>query len=1640
MKKWLIGIIIILSLVCCGLAMAETGGTDGNITWSLSDDGVLTISGTGAMKDYNGTYKNGDYISDAPWGITARSVIIENGVTTIGRYAFAGNSDMTCITIPNGVTNIGNYAFYNCSNIGRVTIPDGVISIGNSAFSGCGSLESITIPNGVTNINNYTFNNCSNLANAIIPDSVTSIGNAAFSGCSSLTSIMIPDGVMSIGDSAFSRCSSMTSITIPDSVTSIGTFAFSGCNNLINIHIDSIGSWLKINYADSYGHPNYVASNCHLFIGDEELTNITIPESVTSICNYAFHNCSNLTSITITGNVASIGNYAFYNCSNLTSIMLPESVTSIGTSAFYNCGKLMNVYIDSIGSWLTINFADEYSHPNYVVSNCHLFIGSDELKSITIPDNVTSIGDYAFEDCSSLTGITIPSSVKSIGKRAFAYCSNLTSVSIPDSVTSIDENAFNNCKKLTNIHIDSIESWLMINFANYSSHPNEFVTNCHLFIGNEELTTITIPGSVTNIGERAFANFTSFENIIIQEGVTSIGTYAFSSCRSLTSIKIPNSITNIGSYAIHGCSKLEKISFLQTRNTVVAFPADGLGYVASGKEPTVYCYQGSSAHTFANKNRWPVVLLDIDDLNGVRTLTLEDDFRIISGSSKKIEAVVFPDQPALNWSSSDPDVVSVANGIITAGNPGTATVTATAGTTSDTINITVYRIAESFSIGISEEWPETDGMVQMTIENLQPADAEIHIIWSSADTTVANVDDTGLVITNKPGDVIISAEDMETKIRQDFSLRVYEPLVTAIRFEPVSFALTGENTQLTAVVETRSQTRINDLVTFTSSDPETATVDEKTGIVTALSHGEAIITATSENGISGEVTLQTHIPASWTQQKPNCTETGITAGLYCSVCNDILIPQESIPATGHDWGTPTYVWSADNSSITAIRVCKNNSEHVETETVSTISEIIKAATCTTKGKTKYTSASFGNPAFTVQTKTLTDIPALGHDWGQPVYEWDDDNSSATASRVCQRDTSHTETEEVLTIPVISRAATCENAGDTTYTAVFTNTGFTTQTKTVGNIPALGHNWGSPDYVWNADYSEVTATRSCINNPEHIETETVDASSQVAKEATCEENGERTYTADFTSSAFVTQKKTVGNIPALGHNWGQPVYDWSNDNSTVTASRVCGRDASHTETEEAQAVPVISRTATCNNPGETTYTAVFSNPSFTTQTKTSDNIPATGHNWNDPTYTWNSDNSRVTASHVCTRDNSHIETEEVGIAYQSVIPPTNAYDGSYVYITEAFENPAFTAQRKEGVIPSLLMQNAVYLPSSLTVIEEEAFANTGFEAIIVPETCREIKDYAFSGCTQLQYVRIPEGTVVSPNAFDGCQNVVVDICDYSALPTPTPTPPPTPTPLQKKTISLFGLATIEVPATMYLSDSMYYDSASSLGMSYRTLNYSDYTSLKNAMQQAYGSVDEFTLNGIRMLGIAQVDPAKTITGVAFITNGRAIMVVFIFDDDQGGQISAECLNSIRLTSSGETPTPPPELPAGSIHVLYGKTIAEANTMLEDKLLHLGDGYYSNGYFGVTLDSNSRIDWMAILDGDKYTLFAVKQGMGWIMAQATLVGFGNWGWKPINDSPNDSIFICTMYPDRQVAFTKDTNGKVKNIIYGHGLTGQ
>jgi len=430
----------LLTALWMACALAETGGTHGNLVWSLDDSGVLTIDCDGVMYNYQS--------STVPWAAErtkVKSVEFRGDIRTIGSYAFYGCSSLTSVDLPDTVTGIGASAFSSCSALTDIHIPQSVRVIGNYAFFRCDSMASLHI-DSVASWLSITFED----------ESGSSIPNFSSSHCrlyingTELTRIDIPEGVTAIPGHIFRNCKSLTCVTIPQSVETIGEYAFCRCAGL---------------------------------------EKVDIAEGVRKIARFAFSVCKKLKEVRLPGTVRSIGSQAFYSCQGLTDITIPGSVTAIGPCAFMECYAMENVHIDDLAKWLRVDRQGDWANPaRDSTVGCHLFIGDEELTRITIPDKVTVIDPNTFRNYVGLTEVILPDSVTTIGENAFYGCTALQSVNVPSRIRSIGRGAFSRCGSLTAIHIGSIASWLTASYTDESSHPNYAAPFCHLYKDGEELT------------------------------------------------------------------------------------------------------------------------------------------------------------------------------------------------------------------------------------------------------------------------------------------------------------------------------------------------------------------------------------------------------------------------------------------------------------------------------------------------------------------------------------------------------------------------------------------------------------------------------------------------------------------------------------------------------------------------------------------------------------------------------------------------------------------------------------------------------------------------------------------------------------------------------------------------------------------------------------------------------------------------------------------------------------------------------------------------------------------------------------------------------------------------------------------------
>ena len=461
-----------------------------------------------------------------------------------------------------------------------------VTGISSKAFMCCDNLTYVSIPSSVKSIGNYAFEYCTSLATMQIPNSVTSIGAYAFYYCQKLSSLTIGNSVGSIGTYAFARCRKLTSVTIPSSISTIDSYTFYECSGLTSIAI-----------------PNSVKNiETSAFGSCSGMTSVTIPSSVTGIGNYAFFNCTGLTSVTIPSSVTTIGGYAFYGCSGLTSVVsCITNVFQTGTNAFYGCSNAI-LYVpkgkksqyQNTSDWNRITNIQEalfdFCAPNDDGITIYYNIVSEANKTCEVSCGIDKSDFTPVDFAPDYAGVVnIPSSangykVIGIGELAFGCCRNLSSLTIPNSVTYIGVNAFFGCCGLASFDI-----------------PNSVTRiEAAAFAFNGILTSIDIPNSVTRIEDSAFFWCSGLTSVTIPNSVTYIGDSAFSGCNCLTSMTIPSSVTYIGDKAFMECY-LSSITS-EIRNV---FETGDNAFMMS-ENATLYVPKGTKSQ-YQNKSEWNTI-------------------------------------------------------------------------------------------------------------------------------------------------------------------------------------------------------------------------------------------------------------------------------------------------------------------------------------------------------------------------------------------------------------------------------------------------------------------------------------------------------------------------------------------------------------------------------------------------------------------------------------------------------------------------------------------------------------------------------------------------------------------------------------------------------------------------------------------------------------------------------------------------------------------------------------------------------------------------------------------------------------------------------------------------------------------------
>lgn len=574
-------LLYILCLICLPLSMhgqdivvGSCGKQGDNAIWELNQD-TLFVHGNGEMQDYNNNHP-------VPWKVYSTQithVVIGNRITSIGNTAFSGLENLISVILPESVSAIGDGAFRNCRKLKAIELPANLISIGESAFSSCYELDSIVIPNSVkTEVLQSTFAYCRSLKSVVLPENVKTL-TSTFRECVSLTSITIPEGVTSIAG-AFFGCEQLAVVIIPHSITSITSSAFYGCMYLEDVfcyatEVPSTDLFAFANNSmllplDATLHVPALSIESYkqsqpwspfkrvIALADGSVFGETEQKAIYYNFNYEDKTAS-VTSgpekysadVTIPDRieywdnvyrVTAINSWSFLGCRNLTSVTITDNVKSIGPLAFADCNKLAAVKLPK----------------NLTTINDYTFSGCSNLSQITLPDGVTSIGEGAFADCRSLEYLSLPTKLVSVGNRAFASCTALTAVEIQKGITLIDENAYEDCTRMTKLTIGG-------NYCEIRS--NAFcgctgLTEIYLYADSMPLVdesafensnyeaTVYVPTSSLQYYQST-APWCYFRNVIAHsdttyESVATIGYMYFPSTKTATAIDVRDS-----KYSVH---------------------------------------------------------------------------------------------------------------------------------------------------------------------------------------------------------------------------------------------------------------------------------------------------------------------------------------------------------------------------------------------------------------------------------------------------------------------------------------------------------------------------------------------------------------------------------------------------------------------------------------------------------------------------------------------------------------------------------------------------------------------------------------------------------------------------------------------------------------------------------------------------------------------------------------------------------------------------------------------------------------------------------------------------------------------------------------------------------------------------------
>ena len=459
-----------------------------------------------------------------------KSIRFLNPNTQLDNSVFSGCTSLETAELPENLETLPYTAFENCRALTSINLPSNLKYIDSSAFRNCNLLEAVNFPEGLETIGENAFSYC-NLREANLPSSLLTLERGAFSNCKSLEEIAIPENLKTIGSGAFEGCTNLIEVTLGSNIPALSDRIFNECINLKGVNLKDLAAWCSHDFGEVNNWLSYfywvgtsIYADINLYVDGELLTNLVVPEGVTTIGNAAFYGYKPLTNITFPETVTSIGNFSFHGCINLQNIAFPGSVKTINEYAFSECAALKEV---SFGNGL-------------VEIGRYAFYKCSSLTNLDFPNSLESIEDGCFYQCYNLNQVNISDGVTNIGSAAFSECYSLERIKMGKSIKKIGNNAFNECTGLNFVEISDIAAWCAIYFNSDNSNPIYY--GHHIAVDGEEIFELEIPEGVTSISSNAFNGASNLVSVKLPESLTQLGTSTFAGCTDVLDYYVYNPV------------------------------------------------------------------------------------------------------------------------------------------------------------------------------------------------------------------------------------------------------------------------------------------------------------------------------------------------------------------------------------------------------------------------------------------------------------------------------------------------------------------------------------------------------------------------------------------------------------------------------------------------------------------------------------------------------------------------------------------------------------------------------------------------------------------------------------------------------------------------------------------------------------------------------------------------------------------------------------------------------------------------------------------------------------------------------------------------------------------------------------------